>query len=733
MRRLSALLALFVVSTAFTPAAAETLSGTGRPDGPPGTAVPKADFLVPPKPVVVPPATGSVLTDRNGNRVADGLEARLAAASAAERLDVVVGFTSAADAAAARVRLGAIELREEFDLIPGFSATMTVGQVRALTQMPGVLRVEEVAPVVAFMETARRDFGIDRVWQTPAEGGLGYTGSGIAICIVDTGIFAGHEQFVDPINGTSKVVGFKDFVGISLTAYDDNGHGTHVASIAAGDGAGIEDFATAYRGVAPGAQLYAAKVLDANGSGSSDDVIAGIDWCADDLGAGPGVRVINLSLGIAGSSDGTDLVSQAVNAAVGKGKVVVVAAGNGGAAPKTIGSPGAAALAITVGAAAEWSHSTLLDGESDGIYVAPFSSRGPTADGRVKPDIAAPGHSIIAGYIDPSGTGFYGCTNDCYASLSGTSMATPFTAGTVALMLEAASPFMLTPADIRAILAATAQDRGALAADESAVKDNDWGHGLLDSYAAVAHAGAALDRTPTAFPDHVYGTASVSGTAPTVIPIEVTDSSAPLAVAVTILSGGPKLFCDIFFGCFYEWRPDFDVRLRDPSGAEVAIGICMLGSLYGLECDNYGRQETVYVETPVSGWYTLEVYKGTTDSKNGQFSYEVSRGPVVAGLPLNNLPPIADAGPDQTVSVAGGQSVTLHGENSSDPDGSIEFWAWTENGTTIATIPTPTVSLAAGTHTITLTVTDNLGATASDAVVITVKSCNPKKPNCPSV
>ncbi|MGH6961675.1 MAG: S8 family peptidase, partial [Dongiaceae bacterium] len=400
------------------------------------------------------------MTDRNGNRVADGLEARLAAAAAAERLDIVVGFTSAADAAAARRRLGAIELREEFDLVPGFSATMTVGQVRALTQMPGVLRVEEVAPVVAFMEAARRDFGIDRVQQAPAAGGLGYTGSGIGICIVDTGIFAGHEQFVDSNTPpASKVVGFKDFVGTSLTAYDDNGHGTHVASIAAGDGSGIDDFGPTYRGVAPGAQLYGAKVLDANGSGSSDDVIAGIDWCADDLGAGPGVRVINLSLGIAGSSDGTDLVSQAVNAAVAKGKIVVVAAGNSGAASKSIGSPGAAALAITVGAAAEWSHSTLLDGESNGIYVAPFSSRGPTADGRVKPDIAAPGHSIIAGYIDPSGSGFYGCTNDCYASLSGTSMATPFTAGTVALMLEAASPFLPTPADIRAILAATAQDR----------------------------------------------------------------------------------------------------------------------------------------------------------------------------------------------------------------------------------------------------------------------------------
>jgi serine protease AprX len=137
------------------------------------------------------------------------------------------------------------------------------------------------------METARRDFGIDRVQELPADGGLGYMGVGI--CTVDTGIFAGHEQFV-AADGTSKVVGFKDFVGTSLTPYDDNGHGTHVASVAAGDDTGIDDFAPTYRGAAPGAQLYSAKVLDASGSGSSDDVIAGIELCA----AKPGVNIIGM-------------------------------------------------------------------------------------------------------------------------------------------------------------------------------------------------------------------------------------------------------------------------------------------------------------------------------------------------------------------------------------------------------------------------------------------------------
>jgi hypothetical protein len=111
----------------------------------------------------------------------------------------------------------------------------------------------------------------------------------------------------------------------------------------------------------------------------------------------------------------------------------------------------------------------------------------------------------------------------------------------------------------------------------------------------------------------------------------VTDTRVPVAITVTILDGGTKLFCDFFFGCFYEWRPDFDVRLLDPNGSEVANAICMQGSLFGQECDNVGRQETIHIAAPILGTYTLQVYKGTSDSRNGKYSYEISRGPLTGG------------------------------------------------------------------------------------------------------
>jgi len=141
----------------------------------------------------------------------------------------------------------------------------------------------------------------------------------------------------------SKVVDGYDFVNNDLDPMDDNGHGTHCAGIAAGNGS--------IKGVAPNAKLYAYKVMDSSGSGYTDDILAAIERAADpnqDNDTSDHVDVISMSLG--GSGDPFDALSQAVDNAVDAGVVVVVAAGNDGPEPGTIGSPGCARKAITVGA-----------------------------------------------------------------------------------------------------------------------------------------------------------------------------------------------------------------------------------------------------------------------------------------------------------------------------------------------------------------------------------------------
>ena len=178
---------------------------------------------------------------------------------------------------------------------------MTAGQARALARTPGVRRVEKVGTKHVLDDGTNRDFGATAV---PVDH-PGVDGSGVGLCVVDTGVDATHEQIAP------RSVTFFDAVGTGTTAYDDHGHGTHVMSIAAGDGVGGTQAAT-FKGVAPAASLYAAKVLDATGYGEDDQVIAGIQWCA----AQPGVSVISMSLGDTIGGNGTDAVSQAVNARV---------------------------------------------------------------------------------------------------------------------------------------------------------------------------------------------------------------------------------------------------------------------------------------------------------------------------------------------------------------------------------------------------------------------------------
>ncbi len=186
--------------------------------------------------------SAKALVDRNGNGLSDGLEDRLATLGPDEPVDVIVTFSGPGDSASARAAVGNFSVKHEYSLIPGFAATMRAAQAQALAAAPGVFRAEEDVRVQAFLESARPDYGVEDL---VAEFGLdpfagGLTGDGVTICFVDSGIQGDHEAFnVHNPDGTifsTKIDGFMDFIGSQIDPYDDFGHGTHVAGIAASDG-----------------------------------------------------------------------------------------------------------------------------------------------------------------------------------------------------------------------------------------------------------------------------------------------------------------------------------------------------------------------------------------------------------------------------------------------------------------------------------------------------------------
>ncbi|MGP3985140.1 S8 family peptidase [Streptomyces sp. KR80] len=240
----------------------------------------------------------------------------------------------------------------------------------------------------------------------------GFDGKGTKIAVLDTGVDQTHPDLA------GQEVAEKNF-SASPDTKDRFGHGTHVASISAGTGA---KSGGKYKGVASGAGLLDGKVLDDQGYGEDSGIIAGLEWAAAE-----GADIVNLSLG-GPDSPGVDPLEEAVNRlSADTGTLFVIAAGNSGdLGPGTVGSPGSADAALTVGA---------VDKKDK---LASFSSTGPrVGDGAVKPDLTAPGvdigaaaapGSIIAKEGKPVAPG--------YVAISGTSMATPHVAGAAAILAQ---------------------------------------------------------------------------------------------------------------------------------------------------------------------------------------------------------------------------------------------------------------------------------------------------------
>jgi serine protease AprX len=387
-------------------------------------------------------------------KIASALADQLSAPGAPQEHRIIVRYKADVTVASRPLAARGVQARH-FMLLPAAAMRASASQVRELAASDAVERIWPDLRVYTCLDTTAMQIRAPQVWNA------GYTGRGVSVAVVDTGIDPGHPDFA------GRIMAMHDLTGEGVR--DVHGHGSHVAGIVAGAG-------NRYKGIAPEASLYVAKVLHQDGSGYMSEVMAGLEWAVQQ-----GVQVINLSLGGIGPCDGTDALSTTCDAAVDRAVMVCVASGNYGPGASTVGPPGCARKVLTVGAC------------SKEDAIASFSARGPTSDGRVKPDILMPGIDIVS--CRAQGTSMGTPVDALYTKSSGTSMATPYATGVCALLLEAFPA--LTPAQLKSRLMDTALDLG--------LDDNAQGSGRGDAYQAYQGAPSTSPPTPPPPPGCLLG------------------------------------------------------------------------------------------------------------------------------------------------------------------------------------------------------------------------------------
>jgi serine protease AprX len=358
-------------------------------------------------------------------QVSPELQQKLENKPSTEKVPVIVMTDRAPEQANLdEIRGAGGDISHTYELIDGIAVSLPEVAVENMAERAFVREIQPDLKMETVLDKSVEQVNADQVWN------MNQTGQGVDVAVVDTGI--------DNNNSALEVEEEVSFTGTGTD--DGNGHGTHVAGIVASqDGT--------YRGTSYNSDLFDVKVLNENGTGSASNVIEGIEWAVDNE-----ADVISLSMGAqVEECDGTSAVAEAVDNAVQEGVTVVVAAGNSGPENQTISTPGCAEGALTVGSAG-----------SD-YEISEFSSRGPTTDGRTKPDLVAPGEGVVSTWEDGS-----------FESKTGTSMSTPHVSG-VAAMLLSEEPG-LTPGEVKNVTEYTAEDLGY----DSTVQ----GAGLLDAYAA---------------------------------------------------------------------------------------------------------------------------------------------------------------------------------------------------------------------------------------------------------
>ncbi|OPY54412.1 MAG: Tk-subtilisin precursor [Methanosaeta sp. PtaU1.Bin112] len=340
---------------------------------------------------------------------------------------------------------------DRFHILPGSAMTVSGDKLEKIAKINGVKGIYKDQKLRVLALAAETD-GPSAVQSAshPSQDGSwniddprmdkGYTGEGVTVALIDTGADHDHESLA------GRIVAFRDFVNNQTDSYDDNGHGTHCASLVAGEKG---------TGVAPGAKLVVIKVMDKEGACYLSDALNALDWCLENKER-YGIRVVSFSVGGESPSDGPSLLDEACNKMVENGLVMCVAAGNSGPAASSIVIPGDAENVITVGA---------VD-RSGNIFE--LSSRGPTAEGETKPDLVTMGVNVVSALAG---------SKNGRSSISGTSMAVPQVSGAVALLLQAKPD--LAPADVKRVLLKTADDLGPSG------QDNVYGYGALNLTCAL--------------------------------------------------------------------------------------------------------------------------------------------------------------------------------------------------------------------------------------------------------
>lgn len=351
---------------------------------------------------------------------------------------VIITFKNSVDPATLKsIKKYSGKINRQPKKLNSISATVPSTALNALKNSPSVVSIEE--DDVIKIEGQTEDWGINQM-NVPTAKNLGYTGKGVKIAVLDTGI-SPHDDLV--ISGGTSISSY------TSSYYDDNGHGTHVAGII-----GAKDNSIGTVGAAPDASIYAVKVLGANGSGLTSDIIFGIDWAIANK-----MNIINLSLG---TQQDSLALKEAINKATNNGIIVIAAAGNDGNATGT---------GDTVDYPAKYDNVIAVGATDSSNKKASFSSAGPAVT------VSAPGVSILSTL-----------NNGSYGYKQGTSMATPYVSGIVALYKEAYPNY--NAVQIQQLVESNAIDLGVKG------KDSLFGYGLVQ--APQSKGSLETPKTPVA-------------------------------------------------------------------------------------------------------------------------------------------------------------------------------------------------------------------------------------------